>query len=150
MAKFIYKFRILLNLKRQLEEQAKNNMGKAVARLDREKRELQRIEGVIQMTIDEFRQISGGRFTVGSIKKYNIFIDKMKKNAEEQKLVIIEAEEEVEIARKMLVKAMQEREKYEKLEEKERERYIEDEKRRDNLVIDEIVSYKIGSKADGG
>ena len=139
-----------MNLKRQLEEQAKNNMGKAVARLDREKRELLRIEGIIKMTIDEFRQISGGRFTVGSIRKYNTYIEKMKKSAEEQKLVIIKAEEEVEIARQLLVKAMQEREKYEKLREKDFEKYIEVEKRRDNIVIDEIISYKIGSNVDGG
>jgi flagellar FliJ protein len=149
MAKFKYKFRVIFNLKIQLEKQAKNNFGKAAMRLEAEKNELRRIQNAIAMTFNEFRAVSGGRFTANTIKNYNAFIDKMKKLEEQQKLEVKKAEEELEIARQLLVKAMQEREKYEKLEEKEYERYIEDEKRRDNLVIDEIISYKIGSKSDG-
>ena len=150
MAKFVYKFKVLFNLRKQLEQQAKNEFGKAVTRLNREKQELERIETAISMTLDEFRTVSGGKFTAGTIKRYNAFIAKMKDDAENQKLVIIQAEEEVEEARIVLVKAMQEREKYEKLEAKEKERYFEEEKRRENMIVDEIISYKIGSKADGG
>ena len=149
MAKFEYKFQVLLDLKKQLEEQAKNEFGKAIARLDREKQELRRIEDAIRMSIDEFRVISGGRFTAGTIKRYNAFIKRMKENAAAQKLIIKKAEEEVEQARQLLVKAIQEREKFEKLEEKEYEKYFEEEKRLDNMIVDELVSYRSGSKSEG-
>jgi len=149
MAKFKYKFRVLFNLKKQFEELAKNNFGKAAMRLELEKRELKRIKDVIAMTIDEFRAVSGGRFTAGSIKRYNAFIKKMKELAEEQKQVVQIAKDELEVARKALVKAMQEKEKFKKLEEKAFSRYVEEEKRRDNLVVDEMISYKIGSKTNG-
>ena len=149
MAKFEYKFQTLLDLKEQLEEQAKNEFGKVMARLNREKEKLRRIEASITMSIEEFRVISGGRFTAETIKRYNAFIKKMKENAVEQKQVIIDAEEEVEAARQLLVKAVQEREKFEKLEEKEYDKFFEEEKRQDNMIIDELVSYRSGSKSDG-
>ena len=149
MAKFRYKFRVLFSLKKQFENLAKNNFGKAVMRLELEKQELRRIECAIAMAIDGFRAVSGGRFTAGSIKGYNAFIKKMKENAEEQEKAVKIAEDGLEVARKALVKAMQEKEKFKKLKEKEFERYIEEEKRRDNLVVDEMISYKIGSRTDG-
>ena len=150
MAKFEYKFQVLFDLKKQLEEQAKNNFGKAIMRLEMEICELRRIEAAIMMSIDEFRIISGARFTAGTIKRYNAFIKRMKEKAAEQKRVIIEAEEDVEVARKLLVCAKQEREKFDKLEEKEHDRFFEEEKRSENIVIDELVSYRIGSRFNGG
>jgi len=150
MAKFRYKFQVIFNLKKQLEEQAKNEFGKTVARLEREKQTLRGILDAINMSINEFRTISGGRFTVETIKRYNAFIKKKKEEAAEQRLVIKKAEEEVEQARVILIKAIQEREKFEKLKEKEYERFFEEEKRRDNLIVDELVSYRSGSVSEGG
>ena len=144
MAKFEFKLNTILNLKKQLEEQAKLKLGQAITVLNHELALLHSYEDAISMTIDEFRVISGGMFTVSKIKEYNVFIKKMKEKAEEQRIVVHEAEEYVETVRKELILAVQQREMYDNIREKEYDRYIIEEKHNEQMIVDEIVSYKIG------
>ena len=145
MAKFTFKLKSILNLKRQLEEQIKFKLGRAIGALNHELAVLQSIEDAIHMTLDEFRLASGGVFTVGKIKEYNVFIQRMKARAEEQKIVVCEAEEYVSQVRAELLAAVQQRKMYEKLREKAHDKYLEDEKHEEQLVVDELISYKTGT-----
>ena len=149
MAKFKFRLKTILNLKKQIEEQAKLKFGQAMAMLNHELAILHSFENAVKMTMDEFRIISGGVFTVNRIKEYNLFITKMREKVEEQKLVVAEAEAYVDEVRKELVYAMQQREMFDKIREKEYERYTAEEKHNEQIINDEIISFKIGSNLNG-
>lgn len=142
MAVFKFKLKTLHRLKVQLEDQAKNNFGLAVAALNAEIAKLNRIKAAISMTVDEFRRLSGGRFTAGKIKDYNCFIAAMKEQAVAQQAEVEKAEAAVEEARVALIAAMRQREMYDKLREKAFMRYSDAERRAEYRAVDELVSYK--------
>ena len=149
MAVFRFKLKPLHRLKIQLEDQAKNRFGLAVAALNAEIAKLNAIYAAIQMTYGEFRRLSGGRFTAGKIKDYNNFIAAMKEKAAAQEAVVEEAKRRVELARGELIAAMREREMYDKLREKAYAKYIEDERRAEYSAIDELVSYRVSAPQIG-
>ena len=149
MAKFTFKLKSILNLKRQLEEQVKFKLGRAIGALNRELSVLRSFEEAISMTVDEFRIASGGVFTAGRIKEYNYFITRMKEKAAEQRIVVSEAEAYVSVVRAELLAAVQQRKMYERLREKAYDKYLDEEKHAEQLVVDELISYKIGSSLHG-
>lgn len=142
MAVFKFKLKTLHRLKIQIEDREKNRFGLAVAALNAETAKLNRIYAAIEMTFDEFRKLSGGRFTAGKIKDYNRFIAAMKDKAEAQEIVVDEAKKAVDLAREALVRAMREREMYDKLREKAFAKYMDDERRAEYVTVDELVSYR--------
>ncbi len=69
----------------------------------------------------------------------------MKFKIEEQAIKVKRANAEVEKKREELVEATKEKKKFEKLKENQHENYIIEEKRSEQRVTDEIVSYKYNS-----
>ena len=81
---------------------------------------------------------------------YNNYMQRLKQAIEIQKKVIEKAKEAVERARIELVEAAKERKKFETLREKKLEEYWEEYYRKEQLALDEIVTYKYnGGAADG-
>ena len=142
MAIFRFKLKTIHRLKSQIEDQAKNRFGLAVAALNEEIRKLNVIKGVIAATVDEFRTLSGGRFTAGKIKDYNYFIELMKERAAIQKLAVEEATEAVNRAREALIAAARQREMFDKLRERAFTRHMAEERRAEHRATDELVSYR--------
>jgi len=142
MAAFKFKFQTLHRLKSQIEDQAKNRFGLAVTALNTEISKLNCIKNAINATVDEFRELSGGRFTAGKIRDYNYFISTMKEKAAIQQKAVEEAMRVVNKAREELIAAVRQREMFDKLRDKAFIQYMDDEKRAENRVVDEIVSYR--------
>jgi flagellar FliJ protein len=149
MAKFKFKLKTLLSLRRQLEEQAKNKLAKAVMALNRELAALSGIRAAIAATMDAFRALSSGRFVAGRIKEHNYFISAMREREKAQLDAVKSAEAAVAQARGELLAAVQRREMLDKLRERAFARYLGEERRAEQMVVDEIVSYKIGSNLNG-
>lgn len=142
MAKFIFNMQGLLNIKEKLEEQAKTEYGKALAKLEQEKSILLNLKNKKQENILSFREsINKGVKPnyIDNINKYISFIDK---KIEEQTQNINKAKEIVEEKRLALLEAMKERKVLETLKEKEKENYFKEELKNEQKIIDEIVSYK--------
>lgn len=142
MAKFIFNMQGLLNIKEKLEEQAKTEYGKALAKLEQEKSILLNLKNKKQENILSFREsINKGVKPnyIDNINKYISFIDK---KVEEQTQNINKAKEIVEEKRLALLEAMKERKVLETLKEKEKENYFKEELKNEQKIIDEIVSYK--------
>ena len=149
MAVFKFKLRALHRLKTQLEDQAKNKFGAAVARFNVELFKLNKINAAIAAVVEEFRRLSGGRFTAGKIKDFNYYLAAMKEKAAIQEIAVEAALKKVNEAREELILASQEREMYDKLREKAFARHMSDEKRVEQRVVDELVSYKRSSGSTG-
>jgi flagellar FliJ protein len=66
----------------------------------------------------------------------------MKNKIANQKENVINAEKDVDIKRENLVKAVQERKILDKLKEKKYQEYLKDQGKKDQLLVDELNSFK--------
>ena len=142
MAVFKFNLKSIHRLKTQIEDQEKNKFSLAVAVLNAEISKLNKIKAAIAAAVEDFRRLSGMRFTAGKIKDFNYFIAAKKESAAIQKKAVEEAMANVEEARKALIAASQQREIFDKLREKAFARHMAGEKRTEQRIVDEIVSYR--------
>ena len=142
MAKFIFNMQGLLNIKEKLEEQSKTEYGKALSRLEQEKNILLNLENKKQENILSFKESINSGVKPNYIDNINKYINFIKEQIEEQIKNINKAEEIVEEKRLALLEAMKQRKVLEALKEKEKENYFKEELKKEQKIIDEIVSYK--------
>jgi flagellar FliJ protein len=74
MARFVFKLQPLLNVKMQMEESLKNDLGKAVQKLEEEKNMLKHIESEREDYISEIGAKSSMGITVEKLKEYSSYI----------------------------------------------------------------------------
>lgn len=142
MAKFIFNMQGLLNIKEKLEEQSKTEYGKALSKLEQEKNILLNLENKKQENILSFRESINKGVKPNYIDNINKYISLIDKKIEEQIQNINKSKEIVEEKRLALLEAMKEKKVLEALKEKEKENYFREELRKEQKIIDEIVSYK--------
>lgn len=143
MAKFIYNFDQLLNIKKKIEKQEQMSLGKEMQALSGAMQRLTVTKYHYEDAMKEFQtNLSTQRINPVEIKRLNekvayfhqqIIIEKEK--VKQQELIVEQAKEKVK-------KALQERKTYEILKEKAYEEYIEEEKRQETKTNDEINSFK--------
>jgi flagellar FliJ protein len=81
------------------------------------------------------------------VRRLEDAVEIIKMYRQQQKLVVIQREKEVEVARQRLREAMRERKTFEKLREKAFEAFLEEENSKERKEVDELVSYRYGTKA---
>jgi len=148
MAKFIFKLEAVLNVKRQQEENIKNELGKAIQRLEAEKQKLERLERNREEIIDEFNN-KAKKTTVHKLIEFNAYLSLLKSKISRQKERVNKAAMDVDKIREELVKAVQERKILEKLKEKKYDEYLIEQKKLEQKTNDEIVSYKHKESSSG-
>lgn len=142
MAKFIFSMQSLLSLKSRMEEQKKQEFGKAMGKLEEEREVLSKLKTEKHTVILGFKDGISNKVNPQDFQNINNYIEFLKKKIAIQMNVIIKAEKEVEKKRKALIEATKERKMLDKIKEKKYEQYIEEEKKQEQKIIDEIVSYK--------
>ncbi len=148
MAKFIFRLEAVLNVKRQQEENIKNELGKAMQRLEAEKQKLARLERSKEEIIAEFN-LKTKSTTVHKLIEFNAYLSLLKSNISRQKERVNKAVLDVDKIREELVKAVQERKILEKLKEKKHDEYLIEQKKLEQKTNDEIVSYKHKESSSG-
>jgi len=141
LGKFNFKLQAVLNLKKQIENNMKNELGKAVQELERQKRILMEIERERDEYITEINRQSTSGVAVGRLKEYGLYISLLNKKADNQKNNIKIAQESVDKYRERLIIAMQERKMMEKFKEKKFEEYYKEQQKLEQKLIDEIASF---------
>ena len=142
IGKFIFKLQSLLNIKTQTEESLKQELGKAVQKLEREKNKLKKLEFQKEECIENLTNKTSQGISVGKIQEYNSYISLLKEKIQLQKENINYAQSIVDKYREQLIKVMQEKEMLEKLKEKKYETYLAEQAKEEQKINDEIVSYK--------
>lgn len=142
MAKFIFKMQSLLNIKRQMEQSLKNELGKAVQKLELEKNRFKSLEIEQEECISNLNSKSSKGIIVSKIQEYNSYISLLKEKMKIQKENINYAQNIVDKYREQLIKMMQEKEILEKLREKKYAEYLIEELKEEQKIIDEVISYK--------
>lgn len=139
---FSYRFENILDIKGKLENERKNQLGKAVQRLEAaEKNLMQWIERRKQAEDDwndQARDVQKIRYFQQASHSFE-YLDRM---IQRQKEEIAEREKEVTEARKNLMNAKKETKVFEKIKEKDYESHRIVEQRKESELIDQIVTHK--------
>jgi len=147
MAKFVFKLQPLLNVKQQMEDNLKNELGKAIKQLEKEKAVLAEIEDEKSRCIAEFNEKAGRGISVKTMRDYNVYILHLSERILLQKENVKLASNNVDKIREELLKIIKEREILEKLKEKKFAEFLEEQLKEEQKINDEIVSYKCASNA---
>ena len=146
MAKFVYRMQSILNIKNQMETQAKMELGQAQHRLMEEEEILERLFDRKRFYLDEGRKIRMDSLKVQSLRDNEYAIARMDEFIETQTLNVRKAEKKVEEAREKLEEIMKERKGQEKLREKAFEQFVREENAKESKEVDELTSYTYGHK----
>lgn len=147
MAKFVFRLQNVLNIKLNLEEQAKTTFAQAQARLNREEEVLEQLFIQKRELEDRYRALAEGALNVRDLLETRHAIDYVRDRVKEQLFVIKKAEQELEIARARLNDAIKERKIYEKLREHAFEEFLADMNDAEKKEIDELVSYRFNENS---
>ena len=147
MACFRFSMQNILNMKEKLEDQAKNEYAQANARLLREQEKLEKIVARREEAREKLKLVLYETLSVDEIRTRENAVEVLKFYAMQQQLAVMRCEKEVEVAREKLSEAMKERKIFEKLREKAFEEFVFEEKKREQKEVDELMSYKHGTKA---
>ncbi len=146
MAKFRYRMQSILNIKYQLETQAKMELGKAQMALNEEQEKLQRLIDRKAAYLEEGRRIRKEALRVNDLRDNRNAVLIMDELIVAQRTEVAKAAEVVELARQKLTEIMQERKMHEKLKEKALLQFLDEEKAAEAKVVDELTSYTYGQR----
>ena len=145
MAKFIYRMQNILDIKLKMEDQAKASFAEANKELLNEE---EKLEGLIRRR--EEYELEGQRLRLETLdviklKDNSRALQVMKDMIKAQEMVVSIARDKVELARRKLQVAMQERKTQEKLKENAFEEFKHELGSEESKEVDELVSYRFGS-----
>lgn len=146
MAKFKYRMQSILNIKCQLENQAKMDLGRAQVKLMEEEETLKSFIDRKEAYLEEGRQMRSKMLNVNDLKDNSYAMKTMDEMISRQKEQVARAEEEVEAARVKLQEVMQERKMHERLKEKALEQFMREENAAEFKAVDELTSYTYGQR----
>lgn len=146
MAKFRYRMQSILNIKYQLETQAKMEVGRAQMRLQEEEEKLQNLFDRKEAYFEEGRRMRENSVSVTDLRDNRNAVLVMDELIAAQQFEVTRAVEALELARAKLTEIMQERKMHEKLKEKALLQFLEDEKKEEAKVVDELTSYTYGQR----
>ena len=145
MAKFIYRMQNILDIKLKMEDQAKASFAEANKELLNEE---EKLEGLIRRR--EEYELEGQRLRLETLdviklKDNSRALQVMKDMIKAQEMVVSIARDKVELARRKLQVAMQERKTQEKLKETAFEEFKHELGSEESKEVDELVSYRFGN-----
>ena len=144
MAGFHYRMQNILDMKLQLETQAKIAFAAAQARLDSEEEKLDGLRNRRQHYMEEGRALRSAGIDVLSLKENEQAVKKCDEDIKAQILQVHVAQRNLENARKRLQEITVDRKGHERLKEKAYEEFLEEEKMTEQKSIDELTSYTYG------
>jgi len=142
MAKFKFKLQSFLGVKQKIEDQKKNEYGKALNALKKEEEKKIELLNQHSNTINEMRAKMSLGIKPAQLQQYNNFIAYILEQIQLQETVIQKAKVMAETKRQELVNAMKSRKMLETLKEHEFESYMKEEKKAEQKILDEIASFR--------
>ena len=146
MTKFKYRMQNILDIKNQMEEQAKLEFAQARMALNEEEDHLKKLNSRKRSYENEMRKLLHENLKVRKIIEARDAISKMEGMIEEQILKVRFAEKKLEEARQKMTELMQERKTHENLKEKAFDVFIKELNAGESKEIDQLTSYRFGKK----
>ena len=134
----------ILDMKEKLERQEKNDYSRANVRLLEAQDELERLKDRQREQEEKLRQNLKESMNVRQIKEAENAVEIIKMYVKQQMICVKQRERELEEARTRLALARRERKTFEKLREKAFQQFMEEENKKEQKEVDELVSYRYG------
>jgi len=144
VGKFVFRLQSLLNLKTQLEQSLKNELGRAIQEMERQKRILNGLIEQREVYIFNINQMYEKGISISKLREYGNYISHLNDRVKLQQDNVIQAKNNVDKYREKLIKAMQEKKMLDKLREKKYEEYLKDQLKEEQKHNDEIISFNMG------
>lgn len=135
-----------MDIKSKLEEQEKNNFAAAQRKLAEEQELLSIAVNKREALTEEARRMRGEALNVLELKENEYARKYADEQVKRQRLNVVVAEKNVEVARVRMQKAIQERKVHDKLKEHAFEEFLQEENAAEIKEIDELTSYTHGKK----
>jgi len=142
MPKFTYKLQSVLNLRKQVENAAKNDLAVQLKKLSNAQKQLHMVlteqeEGFNRLS-DEYKE----GIQVTRLRQYNYYFNNVAERVKQQKESVKKASKDVDISREKLIKASKEKKILETLREKKYDEFLREQLKAEEKVTDEVVSYR--------
>jgi len=148
MARFEFRLQSYLNLKTKLEDQKKQAYGRALAELEEARRKKTAMERERRGLLAALKENIARRVDPSDIRRYNDYIDLLKKRILRQQQTVKLLEDAAELRRLELVTAMQERKMLDTLKENQLEQFTREQAILEQKTVDEIVSYQYSDRSE--
>jgi flagellar FliJ protein len=148
MAKFKYRMQNVLRVKEKLEEQVKMEFSMAQNAYRTEEEKLEALYERKNRYLLEGQELRKKTLHVREIQENKAALIQMNLYINDQIDVLEKARQALEEVQERLVLAMQERKTHEILKEAEFEEYKKEERAKESMEIDELVSYVYGKKGE--
>lgn len=145
MNKFGFRLESVLNLRTQLEDNAKNSLARSTIELQKQTACLQDLKCTSDESVCSLNAEADKGIAVYRLKTYGNYLSFLKNKIANQKEIVNNAQNDVDIHREGLIKAMQERKIIEKLKDKKFQEYTKDQNREEQVLIDELNSFKFNN-----
>ena len=142
---FKYKLEPILSLKEKMEDNKKRELGLANQSYERAKAEKAKLVETRNKAYEEAKIQNNNKVNIEHLKQLNKYLNYMKHEIHLKEQEVIKAAIKVDEKRSELIEAVKERKILENLKELKLEEYKEEESKKENNIIDEIVTYKFGS-----
>lgn len=142
MAAYKFKLQKLLDYRLSMEEEKKNKLGEASRRLEEEKARLRELKNRQNEMNRTFREKTSQGMPVNELKLLANYIDYYKRGIKAQKTKVKMAEDYVDVCREELIKASQEKKMIEKLKEIDYGEFLYEEQKKEEKLVDDLVSFK--------
>lgn len=146
---FKFKLASVLSLKEKIEDSKKRELGAATLYKDRLISEKLELVATREKVMEEVKAYNSKIVDVQSIRAFNVYNDYMKQAIEVKHKEVQEAQKKVEEKRVALLEAVKERKILDNLKDIQNEVFMEEEKRGEQRILDDIVTYKYGKKGRG-
>lgn len=143
---FKFKLEPVLSLKEKIEDSRKRELGIATIHKEALLNEKLQLMKKKDEAMDEIKTHNNSVVDVQSFKafnQYSVYMDQAIKAKNKQ---VQEAQKKVEEKREELLEAVKERKILDNLKDIQNEVFIEEEKREEQRILDDIVTYKYGKK----
>ncbi|MBE5934348.1 MAG: flagellar export protein FliJ [Lachnospiraceae bacterium] len=142
MAKFSFSMQNILNIKYKIEDQVKAEFAEANHAYNQAVEKLNYYVSRQHGLEEELRQLYSNKLDIVKIRSTQAGIERMEDLIKLQIIEVNKANDLVEQVRQKLAEAMVERKTYETLKERAFEEFLEELKKEDDKVIDELVAYR--------
>ncbi len=146
MAKFKYRMQNILNIKEKMEEMEKMNFAEMRLKLTEEENKLEELMRRKEEIELEAKKLRNEKIDILKIKENTSLMEYLDSSIKTQTLRVRAAEKNLDIARKKMTVAVQERQIQEKLRENALDEFMKEENAAELKEIDQLTSFTFGQK----
>lgn len=146
---FKFKLASVLSLKEKIEDSKKRELGAATLHKERLLSEKLELIEKREEAVQAVKKHNSKTVDVQSLREFNTYNAYMEQAIELKNKEVQEAQKKVEEKREALLEAVKERKILDNLKEIQNEVFMEEEKRGEQRILDDIVTYKYGKKGRG-